>query len=106
MSEPRIESVPIRSNEPKAGPEIIPPPEKPEPAIVSHEAMNISLRADLNKAEATVESLRAQLKEAEQAKEQLFEAQKTIYDLKEKIVSLQNQNADLKRKLEHARMWL
>jgi hypothetical protein len=96
VSEPRIESVPIRSS----------PPEKPKPAIVSHEAMNISLRADLNRAQATVESLRAQLKEAEQAKEQLFEAQKTIYDLKGKIVSLQNENADLKRKLEHARMWL
>jgi hypothetical protein len=106
VSEPRMESVPIRSNEPKAGPEITPPPEKPKPAIVSHEAMNISLRADLNRAEATVESLRAQLKEAEQAREQLFEAQKTIYDLKEKIVWLQNQNVDLKRKLEHARMWL
>jgi hypothetical protein len=36
--------------------------------------MNISLRADLNRAEATVESLRAQLKEAERANEQLFEA--------------------------------
>jgi hypothetical protein len=81
VSEPRIESVPI-----------------------SHEAMNISLRADLNRAEATVEALRAQLKEAEQANEELFDAKKTIYDLKEKIVSLQNENADLKRKLEDARM--
>jgi hypothetical protein len=104
VSEPRIESVPIRSSEPKAGPEIIPPPEKPEPAIVSHEAMNGSLRADLNRAEATVESLRAQLKEAEQTNEELFEAKKTIYDLKEKVFVLQNENADLKRKLEDARM--
>jgi len=53
VSEPRIESVLIRSS----------PPEKPKPAIVSHEAMNISLRADLNRAEATVESLQTQLKE-------------------------------------------
>ena len=53
LSEPRIESVLIRSS----------PPEKPKPAIVSHEAMNISLRADLNRAEATVESLQTQLKE-------------------------------------------
>ena len=86
VSEARIESVPIRSSEPKAEPEKTPPPEKPKPAIVSNEAMNFSLRADLNMAEATVESLRSQLKEAEQTNEELFEAKKTIYDLKDKIV--------------------
>ena len=94
MSEPRTESVPIRSS----------PPEKPKPAIVSHEAMNISLRADLNRAEATVESLRAQLKEAQELNEELWEAKITISDLREKVDVLQNENADLKRILEDARI--